>query len=236
MQEPKSKRNSRLSGRILPYAAMSILISIIGVMTESAFSATKPFNYLTYYQVSIAVFLLRLVPALLQVFLIERFLKQSIRGWFASTALGTLISLLILGTITSWPSNLEIIQITGLLTVYGPQMVLQGLWLQRRVKKAWLWPLSIIFAQYMLPSVFMRFDNLLVISTLFAVHPVVAALIQAMTLYFLLSHPRETEKAKIDHSADTRADENARIERLQEVDHSTPLWNSGDEQALQSEA
>ena len=62
-------------------------------------------------------------------------------------------------------------------------------------------------------------------------------LIEGAVMHTLLSHPKDTEKAKIDQAADEQSNaHHERLERLQERDTSNSLWDVGDEQTLQSEA
>jgi len=66
---------------------------------------------------------------------------------------------------------------------------------------------------------------------------VLEILIEGTVMHTLLSHPKDTEKAKSDHAADEHSNvHHERLERLQERERSNPLWDTGDEQTLQSEA
>jgi hypothetical protein len=60
-------------------------------------------------------------------------------------------------------------------------------------------------------------------------------MLMAGIMCFLWSHPRNTEKAKVDFAADEHTEE-TRIERLQELDSNNPLWEVGDYPTLRSEA
>jgi hypothetical protein len=238
MQKTKIKHDAPLSGRRAPFVVMSVVIAIIGMAIQSAFLATNPHRYLPFQQVQIAVFTIGLFPVLLQVLLIERFLKRSMRGWLVSTTIGTLITLLLLSTFTNWSDDSDTIQIVGFVTSFGPTIALQTFWLWRRFKKAWLWPLFIIFVEYNATGFLIRFGVNSVTQTIFGVLPIVTAAVQALILYYLLSHPRDTQKAKVDFATSHQSDEHERLEHLQDHErkqHKT-LWDSADEQALQSEA
>lgn len=237
MQKTKAKRDILPSRRRLPFVVMSVVIAIISMLIEAAFAGTNPLTYLTFQQVQIAVFSLRLIPVLLQVVLIERFLKQSMRGWLVYTAIGTLITLILLSRTSGYPQQIEMIILVGFLTVFGPMTILQTIWLSRRYNRAVLWPIFILLSAYIAPK-FLRDMSAsgVMYNTIF---PLIAAAVQAFVFYSLLSHPRDTEKAKIDHATDHDASQqHDHLERLQdrEREQRNPLWNTGDEQALQSEA
>jgi hypothetical protein len=241
MQKSKIKRDLPPSGRRLPFVMMSMLIAVFAILMESGFSATKPYSYLTRQQVEIAVFVMRLFPTLLQVVLIERLLKCSMRGWLVSTAIAAFVTLIILGTAMNWSDNLGIIQLVGTLTVFAPVMVFQTFWLWRRFYKAWYWPLIIVLAQYIVPSILVSFGRSSTIGSIFTVLPLMIAAVEASVLYHILSHPKDTEKAKVDAAAHHDAHANhleqfERLERLQKREHETPLWDDSDHPALQSEA
>jgi hypothetical protein len=234
MQKSKLKRGTRLSGRKWPFIVMSVPIFMLGNVIEAAFVSTQPMQYLSFDQVQIAVLALRLIPTLLQVLLIERFLKQSMRGWLVTTTIGTFITLFILTQSSSFPQQIEMVILVGFLTVFGPRTILQTLWLWRRFKQAWLWPIFMLLSGYVVP------EALRVMSAhgnLFSIYGLVLAVIEALLLYHLLSHPKDAEKSKIDQAADEHSNaHHERLERLQERDTSNPLWDIGDDQTLQSEA
>src|SRR5690349_12811038 len=47
MQKTKVKRNAAMSGRLVPYAIMYVLIAVSGVFLTSTFITSQPYRYLT---------------------------------------------------------------------------------------------------------------------------------------------------------------------------------------------
>ena len=110
--------------------------------------------------------------------------------------------------------------------------IFQTIWLWRRSNKAWLWPLlsgNSAFALYVLLPISLR-SRALNLSM-----PIALALLSGFVMHYILTHAKDTEKAKIVFDADDQSDDD-RAERLQERDTRNPLWDVGDDQALQRDA
>jgi hypothetical protein len=81
-----------------------------------------------------------LIAGVAQVWLVERGLQRTMRGWFKATVLGTALSTLIYHGILVSINTLD--ARTALLAILMPVAVVQTIWLSRRVKTAWLWVLA----------------------------------------------------------------------------------------------
>lgn len=235
IQKTKEKRGvSSWLHRRIPFAllwalAMAIIAALSRTITDSAF-----FKSLSYQQMAIVLVLWTdIVGGMLQVQLIERFLKRSMRGWLVVTLVGNLITLFVANLITTnraIPANV----VSGLIPIVYlvPPLLLQTIWLARRVEKPWLWGASTFILSIGFNKLYERMPYLNY-SPIAPVLGFLSAFIVGIIMHYLWSHPRDSEKAKHDLTADGQSDEFARLERLQELENSSPLWEAGDHPTLQ---
>ena len=237
MQKPKAKRTHWLARR-LPFAVLWALAGIVVATLTNAFLATRPSEYLTPQQITFLISLWNVVAvALIRIQLVERLLKRSMRGWLVYTLIATTISLFGLNLIVGQrTTDSQLTRLLGSFMYLLPNLILQTVWFWPRVHKAWLLPLiSIIFA--------LGFHGLYSASPASIESPwvqglgVLSSVIMGAVIHYLWSHPKDAEKTKVDFAADEDSDsDNERLSRLQEQERHTPLWDIGDDQALQSEA
>ena len=236
MQKTKAKRGSYRNFHLLPYAVLWAVTMSISSVIFRAFHTIDTSAFLTPQQ---ALIIMKLSGAFLVAFaqakLTERLLKRSMRGWVIFSMIGNLIVLFVVLNSSLWnPYIRESVTLRSLLLMLSVPIV-QMLWLWPRVHKAWLWPAAQFFALIASDVVIRRFHLEMsfapwLITRLFGV-------MCGVLMITLWSHPREAEKAKTDHTADKQSNaDHERLSRLQEHDRRTPLWDIGDEQALQSEA
>jgi hypothetical protein len=252
MRKTKSKRGVFWKDQMLPFVIVwTMSIGIIGIVSRLWQSIPLPFLY-NEPEARVTLSLLTSVigTGLAQVFLVERLLKKSMRGWMLYTLPSILVTLTVNRFLDTALWRIEInaylypyIGFWGylLLSTLGlnaPTSLLQALWLRKRVKHAWLWPLLTIPLLLAFTAIPYGESNyqLLKLITLLSV-----GVIQAGLMHYLWSHPRDTEKAKVDAAAHHDAHANhleqfERLERLQEREHETPLCDDSDHQTLQSKA
>jgi hypothetical protein len=236
MRKTKAKRDSQSIGTRIPFIALWVLFYFVGMFINQAFHLTHPTEYLTIDQVNIVSISLGLIPVLLQVLMIERLYKRSMRGWLAVTILGTFITLLI--NPWAWPmtGNSDVRFFLNVAAVIVPPLLFQTIWLWRNVKSAWIWP-TLIAARWLFWIAINRFFPAVSESPLAWVLTILELMIEAAVLHALLMHPKDTEKAKVDFATDDQSiTDHERLERLQEREHSRPLWKGDDHQPLQKEA
>jgi hypothetical protein len=236
MQKTKAKRRSHWLVHSLLFAFLWAISEVIMGRISNAFTETPFFLNLTYDQMAIVLVLwVDIVGGMIQVQLVERMLKKSMRGWLVITLIGNLITLILAHQINNNPTlPTTTTNILVQLVYFVPVLALQTAWLARRVYKPWLWGSSILVLS-------MGFNRLyettprLMHSPAATVLGLLSSMLAAGIMYFLWSHPRDTEKAKVDFATAENVDED-RIERLEERDSNNPLWEVGDHPTLQSEA
>ena len=235
MQKTKPKRGlNRLTQGVIFAILWAVIVAIFSALLKSL-TETPAFVNLTLLQITLILTLWpNIIRGWVQVQLIERLLKRSMRGWLIYTLAGSLITLVItnlLYTVPDWAARLpETIK----LSVYLLPELLQFIWLWKHVKKAWLWPLFTVITYLGLNHLYMN-------SPWFAASPVLPMLvplfnfIEGGIMYYLVTHPKNAEKTKVEFAADEQS-EHERLQRLQEDESHGPLWDIGDDQTLQSEA
>jgi hypothetical protein len=236
MQKTKAKRSSHWLIRWLPFAILWAISGVIMSAISNAFTETSLFNSFTYQQMgTFLVLWVDIAGGMIQLQLVERLLKRSMRGWLFFTLVGNLITLFLANQIYINIAVIPASTMKGLipLVYLAPPLILQTIWLARRVQKPWLWGTSTVLMS-------LGFNRLYEVSPRLAYSPVATILsllsgfIVASVMYTLWAHPKDTEKAKVDFAVDSQADE--RLARLQERDRSKPLWEEGDHPTLQSES
>jgi hypothetical protein len=231
------------------------LVSIVGAIVPIWFRPWIP-----RYPV-LLISLMMTLPALLHVQIIERVFKQSMRGWLLYSLLGAMLTtLLLLGLNPGSGWSLTSILYDAPIYFLGGTFV-QTAWLWQRVtstrrlplfggqalgfapdqklplKAAWLWPivgvLSLI-ASFKHPFLLRLMPGT---ESYFVLWLAIYSLGQGAVMHYLLSRHQDTEKAKVDFATDEDSyHDYVHLERLQEADSSTPLWDTGNDQALQNEA
>jgi hypothetical protein len=190
--------------------------------------------------------LVTLVVAFVQVQLVERLLKRSMRGWMLFT---------IAGLVTTWaltfffqqpfvfesPILLSFYEQIGvytstILNVFistVPTALFQAIWLRRQVRdtrEAWLWPLLLItlsaitqgLQMYIISNRPYDTDNTATILNIMSlVMTLIYGVSTGLVMHSLISHPRETQKAKVD-DVDTNLVYSSRTARLQESEQTVP--------------
>lgn len=245
MRKSKAKRDTFWQSQMLPFVIVwTIVVGIIGVLSRFWQSAPLPFLY-NEPQLRVALTLITntIGTGLAQVFLVERLLKKSMRGWMLYTTASLLITLLIDTPVRTfffllfqfWNVGYEFSWLLGTLAISAPTSLLQALWLHKRVKHAWLWPLMTI--PLLGAFTMIRYGDgdyqLLKLITLLSI-----GVIQAGLMHYFWQHPKDNEKVKIDFDSDHEAnqlEQLERLERLREHEPDVPLWNTGTDQALQNE-
>lgn len=147
-----------------------------------------------------------LVASLLQVQVVERLLKHSMRGWMLYTLIGTIITYFTFTNVSGgamWPTMLTV------MSLLLPAPLVQTVWLWKRVHGAWLWPLASLVAciVFALPLRGSTPQHILIWAAL------LHGLIQGGVIRHLWTQEKMTEKAKIDFATD---DDKERMQRLQE--------------------
>ena len=241
MSKQKRKNNVLLRGRAIPFAALwaggtlaaglaSLLIAtgVGGIVSIYA----RPF--LARYPL-LLILLMMTLPGLLHVQIVERVFKRSMRGWMFYTGVGAFLAvflLLFFNPGTYW-SLQTILNDAPLYFMVGTAA--QTVWLWRHVKGSWFWPLAgilnvmIAFMQPLTLRVMPGNEILTLVWIL------LYGLVQGVAMHYLLSHPKDAEKAKVDFMSDEELDD-ARIQRLRDDAIPDSLWDIGDDQALQSKA
>lgn len=160
--------------------------------------------------------LISLFIALVQIQLVERLYRQSMRGWLLATFIGVLATLPFYRNDPEWPSTMTIF-ITPLI----PIALAQTVWLSRRVHWVWLW-------LWPMASVMSLFASLFAVTILSDVLPFLLpysngadfvmgltyGLIQGLTFSYLWTKAAHTEKAKNVSSIDETAD----VQRFQHLE------------------
>jgi hypothetical protein len=166
-----------------------------------------------------AISFITLVPALFHVQLVERLLKQRMRGWMLYTLAGTLLTFIVY-TDSSLTSNRFVLT---LMSLFLPAALLQAVWLRRRVQAAWLWPLATIVAGlvFSLPMRSSEEGSPLIM----LVSGLLYGLVQGGIMRYLWFQPKETEKAKLEavHSVEDHTT------HLQDTDATPAPWLYSDE-------
>jgi hypothetical protein len=242
VQKIKEKRSQHLLVRRLPFAIVWALSGMMIGTIANIFMATELARNLTIQQaVMTGVLWSSIVGGLVYIVLIERLLKHSMRGWLVYSLMGSAITLFFSNILTSRPiAEPDIFLILMAIVHLVPPLLLQTLWLRQRVQKAWLWMMTVLMTATVSNMVYTALPELgrSPVSPLGLVLGLIFGLITGSVMHYLWSHPKDTEKAKVDFATDDNTNrDHERLARLQdrEHEHHNPLWDVGDDQALQSE-
>jgi hypothetical protein len=179
----------------------------------------------------ISVLIGTLVLALVQVVVTERVLKRSMRNWLVYTFLGALCVLL-WSDLFPW-SALQTPRafLSSIGWMWIP--VFEMVWLWRRVRYAWLWPVAqVALSQVM--RLLLPFSGPLHLPVIM-LYSFPQQFVLGLVMYFLWSHVKPSEKAKI-NAADITNEDEARVKRLQETDRHGDLWEQDNNRALHNKA
>ncbi len=188
--------------------ALSQLLIQQNIMVDS------PFFWLVLAAGGVGLFL-----STIQIVLVERGLKQRMRGWLPTSMAGWGLSALLLNiliTMPSFGSSLGGLSPTQSLTVFFasfllPPAITQFFWLRRRVKSAWLWVIAAVVsaALFVLPfawtSNFTNDQFLLPIMVMGAAG-LLHALVSGSIMRHLWTQPLEKDKHEKAKSALSDAD------------------------------
>jgi hypothetical protein len=231
MRKEKLKNDSFWQAGTLPFVALwagSYAAAWVGVIALiERLDDIANFSYRETNTIAIAFILI--FAALLQVQIVERLLKRSMRGWMLYTALGTVITFFTFYDSSLNGSNHLTVLLTSL-SLLVPVPLVQTAWLWRRVKSAWLWPLASIVAAmaFVVP---IRDgsggDEIIIYAAL------LHGLIQGGVMRHLWMQPRETEKVKFDLAV---AAEPIQSSRLQTAETPRATWVYEDDHAAQHKA
>ena len=239
MQKTKAKRDSRI--QMLPFALVWAVSIAIAGLVSGALMRLLLFPLLPNEGVAIADNIIPvIVMGLVQVALVERLLKRSMRGWMLYTSISGLVTLFLIHVVAKsymYDQNpnfsVELYMLVNYIAYYISAPLLQFFWLRQHVKRAGLWlAINILFTSMIALKGFLSSDY----ASYFPWIEVFAySIIQASLMHYMWTQPKDAEKAKIDHAAREQSD-HERLERLQERENGTPLWDRGDDPALQREA
>lgn len=192
---------------------LAFAISYFVTQRAEAVAVGIPMNRITL----LFLFLLMSLPAVLQVQLIERVFKRSMQGWMKYHLVAA--SLTTIALLTNAGTWWILDHLLFNMPVYLVMSTLaQTLWFWGRMRFAWLWlPISLFVG--LAPGFAFQTSPTTGILTVFFL--LFHSLVQGRLMYFLLRHPKETEKAKNDF--DTEIEDDARLQRLQEGNESSDL-------------
>lgn len=204
MRKPKEKRSLRWQTQMLPFAVVwAIAITsatwIIGILIQILL-----YPFLTLQGAGVASnFLPTLVVGLIQVLLVERLLKRSMRRWMLYTTVGGFITVFLIHIVARsilYNPNFtpDLYMLVNFIAYYAPAPLLQFFWLRRRVNRAWFWPVISLFVMFLfsIKGFLTREYGSGVIEAV--VQMVAYGILQASLMHTLWQHPKDAEKTKVD--------------------------------------
>jgi hypothetical protein len=212
-----------------------LFIGVLGTLLQFGFQGLNA--PLTRDQDLIAQVVLGFIPPLLQVIMIEKLFKRSMRGFLVYSMIG--YSIMLVGFLRNWSTNFEVTILAVTLASLVPSLM-QTVWLWRRVQKPWLW-----FATAL---VIAGVERLIYSRVSYPITPQIASLafslavtlgfslVYGTIMHYLLSHPKDVEKPKIRAIEDDSASDQARLARLEETDERALPWIEGPAKGAQQEA
>lgn len=241
MRKTKAKRESFWRKQMLPFVVVwTIGAVLVKIMSSTLVNFLSSMTQQSYPEVSTLTSVIGI--GLLQVFLVERLLKKSMRGWMLYTALSALAILILnevflqlfFGPTLFLRTILDNYQPLSSFALNVPTALLQAFWLRQRVHRAWLWPLLTIPLLVISTEIQYGQQNYGLLKMILFLS---VGVVQAALMHYFWQHPKQTENTHIDFAEDDESShEPLRLERLQERDQQTPLWDVDDDQVLQSEA
>jgi hypothetical protein len=229
-------------GMLLAQVISSLLVAVL-TRAVSLFDVTSLFI--------LASGLVLPIRAFIQMQIVERLLKRSMRGWTLYTITGfvtTLVVYFMLRVIppleeSFWNSFQGNGRIYGLLlqsTLLSglPTLAFQTFWLRRHVKQAWLWmlvgvSLMMVSAGQQLAIVTLRVDSQSISNVTQILLTLIYWIVPGLAMYHMMTHPREAEKAKTEAAEDDMISQE-RLQRLQEAGETADSWAYADDAARQS--
>lgn len=232
MRKAKLKNDTFWQRQTLPFIALWTAIYV--ATWFGAWGLITRINIYRYlpgqYGLNFIVAFITLLPALIQVQLIERMMGQSMRRWMLYSLFGSGISMGILTVLTSILREESVIPLA--LALMLPTTILQTIWLRRRVHSAWMWILASIVGSIIFSIPFR--DTL---GVTFAMVPagLLYGLIQGSIMRHLLTQAKDTESAEVDLATDEHESQAESLERLQTLEHLRVIapWAAADEQTEQ---
>lgn len=229
MRKAKAKNASPLYERLPAPLGLSLFIGLWAGsyiaswgLTINLLERIDQAARLTQDQVNIvAISMVLLIAASLQVLVVERLLKRSMRGWMMVSIVGTFVTYFTFKT--NVPNDQIILTVLSLLL---PVPFFQALWLHRRVQAAWLWVLAslVACAVFALPLKPGNGSSDMV----FMWSCLLYGLIQGGIMRFLWLQPRPMEKAKVqfDAQGDTAHDMTQRLTVSERTEYDSGLHTS----------
>jgi hypothetical protein len=187
-----------------------------------------------------------LLFSFVQVHLVQRLLKRSMRGWIPMVVASIVASWGLYFALMSTFDEISRLNQEGLY-LYGilqevifslPIVIFQGLWLSRRVKRAWLWALAILVINVSSFVILFIFPHTGVIESaplnigfLRLMITITANLILGLVLHYLLAHPNAREIARQEAAAEALRLVLIRKMELRRIDETVISRAYGEEQA-----
>jgi hypothetical protein len=157
------------------------------------------------------------LTALIQILLVERGLRKSMRGWIPVSLAGLLASAFAYNAYISQTlgseQNVQVI----LLSLLLPVALVQAFWLHRRVKNAWLWAIAAMVSAvvFVMPLGLITTNGIFQLFVI-GLAGVLQGIITGSTMRHLWTMEREKAKHEAVQSGQTDEAGEARLERLQE--------------------
>lgn len=208
MRKTKTKRDAFWQAGTLPFILLWAISYGVAWGAVILLFELAPFtSSLTSTQANVlGISTVLLTSGLLQVQVVERLLKRSMRGWMLYTLIGTVITFFTFRNIEDgamWPTALTV------MSLLLPVPLVQTAWLWKRVRSAWLWPLASVVA-CLIFAMPLRGDtgqSTLIWAAL------IQGLVQGSVMRYLWTQEKDDEKARADFATHDVED---RIQRLQE--------------------
>lgn len=220
--DEKSKR-SRVS--VIKFLAGWIAGHIVGWL--AALALYEMFEDLFRYGELANALLISIIPgmiiAVVQMLVVKRGLKRSMRGWLPISFVGWLASALIYLTYTQNNFGGDIL--SQLLLLFLPAGIMQWFWLRQRVKAAWLWIIAAVVSAmvFIVPfgAVGYSYDGWWQY-IIFALSGILQGSVTGLMMYTLQNQPQKTAQT----AAYTARDEDAAAKAAERLQASSPKAES----------
>jgi L-lactate permease len=228
MRKTKPKNDSLWQIGTIPFVALwaaTYAVAWLGIW--AVFEWIESLRELSSQQTNlIGISFVSIVPAVLQVVVVERLLKKSMRGWIPASLLGTIMTALLFNDGDGNDARMLLM----IFSLFVPLALAQMVWLWRRVESAWLWLLASVVAGIVFSLPMREADG----STLgIVMSGLLYGIVQGVIMRYLWMRPRETAKIKHEFAEDENSTQ-ARLGRLQETDETAVSWAYADDAARQS--
>jgi hypothetical protein len=240
MDKPKAKRGDNRSSKFSFVAlwTISCIPLWIGFWMLVDRREYRIYEYSAYGTTKILILAIALIMVAipyLQYQAVERLLKRHMPGWFLACVLGAVLSFFaFVGTQPLINIRLNI----SALSLFIPPALAQMIWLWRRVRSAWLWPLGSIAAALLFVVSFRDYrvweDSW---RLPFVVLPlgIIQGVIQGIIMQYLWTQRKDTDKQKKEGAAKETFDQEP-VQRLEEHDTNETFERDGEGQIAQYEA